>query len=857
MAAQSQAFAQPTPMMSQFLKIKAQHPHELLFYRMGDFYELFFDDAKQAAALLDITLTARGKSAGQPIPMAGVPFHAAEAYLAKCVAAGLSVAICEQIGDPASSKGPVERRVVRVVTPGTVSDEALLDARHQPLLAAIHCDGDRYGLAWLAMASGEFRVAEAIGAAELQDILAPLDIAELLYAENAALPELLAGIAAQRERASLDFAHDCASETLAAQFDCRDIDALGLAPYPLATCAAGALLQYAQTTQGGQLTHLRSIGIDHRSDYLLIDAASRRNLELEHNMAGGRRNSLLGVIDTAITPMGSRLLKQWLARPLASIDAIEQRQQAIAALLQDYHFETLREALAPVSDVERILTRVSLRSARPRDLTRLADSLAALPSINRALAQANADNMIAPLSAAQEFPYLVDLLKHALKENPPATVRDGGVLADGYDSELDALRALGNDASEFLLAMEKSEREKTGIASLKVGYNRVHGYYIEISRGQSDAAPQHYQRRQTLKNAERFITPELKSFEDKALSAKGKALAREKMLYEQLLEQLAEQLAALGACSTATAQHDALAALAERADKLQWRAPKIEKRPGIVIRQGRHPIVEQVLREPFIPNDVQLDKNTRMLVITGPNMGGKSTYMRQVALLTILAHMGSYVPAEAMTLGLVDQVFTRIGSSDDLAGGRSTFMVEMSETANILHNATANSLVLMDEIGRGTSTFDGLSLAWSCAEYLAQTSHAFTLFATHYFELTALPETNSSIANVHLDATEFGDDIVFMHAVKAGPASRSYGIQVAKLAGLPRATIDAARSKLEQLEYRSVASANASQPASPQPDLFSQPHDQLGKAIDALDPDALTPRDALDALYRLKSLRDR
>ncbi|RZV49195.1 MAG: DNA mismatch repair protein MutS, partial [Pseudomonadales bacterium] len=646
-----------TPMMRQYLKVKAQHPNELVFYRMGDFYELFYDDAKKAAALLDITLTARGKSAGKPIPMAGVPFHAAEGYLAKCVAAGLSVAICEQVGDPATGKGPVERKVMRVVTPGTVSDEALLDARQQPLLLAIHVEGTRYGLAWLAMASGEFTISEASGIDELHDVLAPLEIAELLHADNTCLPDAITGNKPIRECAALEFASDSANSALADHFNCAGADALGLAAYPLAACAAGALLRYANATQSGGLQHLRSINIDHRSDYLLVDAASRRNLELDVNMSGGTRNSLFGVIDTAITPMGSRLLKRWLARPLADTRAIQQRQRAIAALLNDYRFEPLREAFAPVGDMERILTRVSLRSARPRDLTRLAESLASLAAINAAMQTiANGEEINANskrsnnvlLGKVQEFPDLAALLARALKENPPATIRDGGMIADAYDSELDELRALGNDASDFLLALEKEEREKTGLSTLKVGYNRVHGYYIEISRAQSDGAPDTYQRRQTLKNAERFITPELKAFEDKALSAKSKALAREKMLYEVLLDTLAEQLAELGECAATLASHDALAALAERADKLQWREPKMEKRPGIVIRQGRHPIVEQVLQEPFIPNDVQLDNETRMLVITGPNMGGKSTYMRQVALLVILAHMGSYVPAESM-----------------------------------------------------------------------------------------------------------------------------------------------------------------------------------------------------------------
>ncbi|NNL57293.1 MAG: DNA mismatch repair protein MutS [Pseudomonadales bacterium] len=841
-------------MMRQYMKIKAQHPQELVFYRMGDFYELFYDDAVRASELLDITLTARGKSAGEPIPMAGIPYHSADGYLAKCIAAGLSVAICEQVGDPATSKGPVERRVQRIVTPGTVSDEDLLDAKAEPLLVAVHHDAGRYGVSWLAMASGQFCMAGADNSEELAAILAPLDIAELLCVNRDLLPDGQLMPLALREREAFEFDPDTTRQTLTEHFASHDLSAFGGERCPLGVCAAGALLHYAHSTQNGKLDHIQQLRLENRSDHLLIDAASRRNLELESSLSGGTRNSLLGVLDNANTAMGSRLLRQWLLKPLNNIDAIGQRQAAIAALLHDYRFEPLREELNAVGDMQRILTRVTLRSARPRDLTRLGQSLHALPGLNARL-QALGDTDNPALACVQEFAELDALLAAALVDNPPMTTREGGVIADGYDAELDELRALGNNNHDFLLTLEQTERDKTGLSSLKVGYNRVHGYHIEISRSQSERAPLEYQRRQTLKNDERFITPELKAFEDKALSAKSKSLAREKYLYEQLLDTLNQHIVALRCTADAIATIDVLATLAERADALQWRAPKLETRPGIVIEQGRHPVVEQVSQEAFIPNDVHLDNNTRMLVITGPNMGGKSTFMRQVALITLLAHMGSYVPAASARLGVVDQVFTRIGSSDDLASGRSTFMVEMTETANILHHASANSLVLMDEIGRGTSTFDGLALAWSCANYLAEKIGAFTLFATHYFELTSLPETHPRIANVHLDATEFGDDIVFMHSVKPGPASRSYGIQVAKLAGLPKPAINFAREKLQQLEStgHSVATDQSnSKAATPQPDLFSQAPSAVEAALEQLALDDLSPREALNLLYELK-----
>lgn len=858
-----------TPMMRQFLKIKAQHPNELLFYRMGDFYELFYDDAKRASELLDLTLTARGKSGGKPIPMAGIPYHAADGYLAKCVNAGLSVAICEQVGDAATTKGPVERQVQRIITPGTLSDEALMDAKREPLLVCLYQQGDTYGLAWLAMASGKFSICETQSINELKTELLQLDGAEILTVTASNLAGNIVDPSIIRERPEWEFDHDTAVKELSRQFGTRDLSSFGADAYPVAVCAAGALIQYARSTQSVPLPHIKNLAVEQRRDYLCIDAASRRNLELDKNLNGDEANTLLAVIDHAATAMGSRLIRQWLAKPLNQLAPIIARQQAIKALHHDFAFEAIGSSLKSIGDMERILTRISLRSARPRDLTRLCDSLNALPAINTLLAQIEHPLIDRLHREIGVFPEQQDLLSRSLIDNPPMTVRDGGVIANGYDSELDELRALSTNASDFLLQLEQREREKTGISTLKVGYNRVHGYYIEISRAQSANAPVEYTRRQTLKNAERFITPELKIFEDKALSAQSKALAREKYLYEQLLEQLNESLIPLQQSAAAIAEMDCLTTLAERADSLNWRCPQLEDRAGIVIKQGRHPVVEQVSNDPFIPNDLQVDQQRRMLIITGPNMGGKSTYMRQVALITILAHMGSYVPAESATLGLVDQVFTRIGSSDDLAGGRSTFMVEMAETAHILHHATDRSLVLMDEIGRGTSTFDGLSLAWACAHHLAEKIQAFTLFATHYFELTGLTETHSSIANVHLDATEYGDDIVFMHTVKPGPANQSYGIQVAKLAGIPESALAFARNKLLALEKNAIgldrktnlnnennnlSKPNAANKAIKQTDLFASDYSALNQALLEVNPDELTPMAALETLYRLKKL---
>lgn len=845
-----------TPMMRQYLRVKAEHPDTLLFYRMGDFYELFYDDARRAARLLDITLTQRGQSAGQPIPMAGVPYHAAASYLAKLVRAGESVAICEQIGDPATSKGPVERQVVRIVTPGTLTDEALLEERRDNLLLALH-PGKTIGLAWLDLASGRFTVLEVNDDEALQAEIERLQPAEILAAEDAALPRGITGRAGLRRRPPWHFEADTATRLLTEQFGVRDLAGFGCAGLASAITAAGCLLQYVKDTQKSALPHISGLRSEQREDALLLDAATRRNLELEYSLAGRHEHTLAGVMDSTVTAMGARLLRRWLNRPLRDHAVLRLRYHAVATLRDNRGYEMLRDKLHGIGDVERILARVALKSARPRDLAHLRDALGELPALKQQLVALDSPLLENLHTALGEHEQTRALLQRAIIELPPVLLRDGGVLAAGYDAELDELRGLSEHADRFLSELETRERERTGIANLKLGYNRVHGYYIEISRAQAVRAPDDYTRRQTLKGAERFITPELKKFEDKVLSARERALAREKVLYDALLDELIRVLAPLQTAAEALATLDVLAGFAERADMLNLNEPELRGEPCLRISGGRHVVVEQVIDAPFVPNDLELHDAQRMLIITGPNMGGKSTYMRQAALIAVLAHIGSYVPADKAVLGPLDRIFTRIGAADDLAGGRSTFMVEMTETANILNNATEYSLVLMDEIGRGTSTYDGLSLAWAAAQYIAREVRAFTLFATHYFELTALPGHLPACANVHLDATEHGDELVFLHAVKEGPADRSYGLQVAQLAGVPKAVIAQARARLASLEAEmksgaapSAHSAVETEPA-PQLGLFGPEHPVLAE-LRALDLEDLTPKQALDLLYELQ-----
>jgi DNA mismatch repair protein MutS len=840
-------------MMQQYLRIKADHPETLLFYRMGDFYELFYEDARKAARLLDITLTKRGQSCGEPIPMCGVPYHALDNYLGKLVRKGEAVAICEQIGDPATSKGPVERKVVRVVTPGTLTDEALLQDRRENLLCCIYRQPSGWGLAALEISSGRFSLSELDNDEHLRGEIARLNPAEIIYCEDQELP--LDTLDTQQAHAMPPwyFELDSATRLLCEQYRTRDLQGFGIADASLAISAAGCLLQYVKDTLKTEIRHLQPLRYEQLSDLLLIDANSRRNLELTRSFnEQSPQHSLLGIINFCSTAMGHRELNRWLQKPLRDQDRVRRRHHAVASLLDNHEFETMAESLAEIGDIERILARIALLSARPRDLSTLASTLQMLPSLQLQLAQHDSPLLGELAQAISTHPEVVALLDAAIIDEPPLLIRDGGVIKTGFDPELDDLRALSANADQFLVDLESQERQKTGINSLKVAYNRVHGFYIEVSKSQSDAVPTEYVRRQTLKAVERYITPELKAFEDKVLSAKERSLAREKYLYEALLKQLGENLAPLQQCALALAQLDVLTCFAISADKHDWSAPELTDARLLDIEAGKHPVVEQVLDQAFVANDLHLDDGVSMLLITGPNMGGKSTYMRQTALIVILAYMGSYVPARKALLGPIDQVFTRIGASDDLSSGRSTFMVEMTEAANILNNASANSLVLMDEIGRGTSTFDGLALAWACADHLVQKSNALTLFATHYFELTQLPEQYPNIENVHLDAVEHGDDIIFMHSVKPGPASQSYGLQVARLAGIPAQAIQLARQKLQLLEQQSTQ---------PQGDLFHQPASvednsaqTLVEEIQAIDPDELSPRQALELIYRLKSL---
>ena len=842
-----------TPMMRQYLGIKAQYPDMLLFYRMGDFYELFHDDAEKAARLLGITLTKRGASNGEPIRMAGVPYHAAEQYLAKLAKLGEAVAICEQIGDPAKSKGPVERQVTRILTPGTLTDSALLDDTRDNLLVAISAGEGIVGLARINLAAGQLvltEVAPGLLAQELERI----SPAELLLADGYQHPSIEALKCPKKRLAPWQFDLDSAMQLLTQQFNTHDLAGFGCADLTQAISAAGALLDYVRHTQRSSLPHINASSVEQSGEYIQFDAASRRNLEIDQTLRGEPAPTLYSLLNTCRTAMGARLLRHWLHHPLRDHAAIQARLEAVAALLQGDALQAPRRLLNNIGDIERITARVALKSARPRDLSGLRDSLQQLPELQQSLTSLPSALLQQAMALLQPPAEVTSLLAAAIRPEPSSVLREGGVIADGYDAELDELRGIQTNCGEFLLKFEAEERARTGLANLKVEYNSVHGFYIEISRAQAEHAPAEYRRRQTLKNAERFITPELKTFEDKVLSANERALAREKALYDALLDALAPYIQALQANAHAVAQLDVIATFAERAQALNYVQPEFTAEAGIQITAGRHPVVEQ-LAQPFIANDVQLTPYRQLLLITGPNMGGKSTYMRQTALIVLLAHCGCFVPAKAARIGQIDRIFTRIGASDDLAGGRSTFMVEMTETANILHNATEHSLVLLDEIGRGTSTFDGLSLAWAVARQLLERNRSYTLFATHYFELTRLVEDFKQAANVHLDAVEHGNGIVFLHAVQEGPASQSYGLQVAQLAGIPRSVVNAAKRKLVQLEQQNIQ-------AGPQSDMFSQqaaaePQVEVSPALaelERLDPDDLTPKQALEALYKLRAL---
>ena len=844
-------------MMQQYLGLKAQHPDVLLFYRMGDFYELFYDDARRAAELMDIALTSRGQSGGEPIPMAGVPVRAVDNYLGRLLRLGESVAICEQIGDPKASKGPVAREVVRVITPGTLTQDELLDAKRASHLAAVNLDrANAVGLAWLDMASGRFAIADLNDGDALRGELERLRPAEILLGEDAPRPDWLSDFDGLRDRPPWHFDPDSAQRALCRQFGTRDLSGFDAMDAPAAVGAAGCLLQYVKDTQRAAAPHIRGLARERREEAIVMDAATRRNLEIETTAAARSGYSLTGLMDRCATPMGSRLLRLWINRPMRDRAALRKRQQAVEALIHAGAAEPLRTTLRDMGDMERILTRVGLRSARPRDLVQLRHALKELPAVTSRVARLDSPRLDTLVQSCADHDEQFGLLDRAIAAEPPVTLKDGGVIAPEFDARLDELRVISADASQYLDDFEQRERQRTGLPNLKVGYNRVHGYYIEISKAQARHAPADYVRRQTLKGNERFIAPELKDFEDKIISARERALARERSLYERVLETLNEHLRQLQQTAACIAEIDVLGNLAERAVAMNLSKPELTGDPELRYRSGRHLAVERASTEPFVPNELDLNDRRRMLIITGPNMGGKSTYMRQTALIAILAHIGSFVPAADARIGPIDRIFTRVGASDDLSAGRSTFMVEMTETANILNNATASSLVLMDEVGRGTSTFDGLSLAWAAARHIARESRAFTLFATHYFELTSLPEQLPDCANVHLEAAEHGDELIFLHSVKEGPANQSYGLQVARLAGVPARVVADARHYLAALEARERGTGgdhpqvelalHESEPATP-----TVAEDPIRLKLREVDPDSLTPRQALELLYDL------
>lgn len=836
-----------TPMMQQYLKIKAEHTDKLLFYRMGDFYELFFDDAVKGAKLLDLNLTHRGYSAEKPIPMAGIPYHAIENYLGRLLKKGETIAICEQIGDPATSKGPVERKVTRIITPGTLTDEALLDATLDNILLAIHSTPKGYGVAWVDLSGGRFHLAPLADKSQLCSLIGRLQPAEILLSENLSFLEPRV---CTKLRPAWEFDVQRAKQLLCEQFAVKTLHGMGEETYHHAFPAAGALLFYLQTTQRQQLPHLHQITLENDDDYLQLDSATQSHLELFVSSQGASSHTLLSIIDKTHSAMGSRLLKRWMTKPLRNHVHIKERQAAIHEILGTRQDKRLKPLLQKIGDIERIITRIALRSARPRDLIMLRQTLALLPDFQHELSSSQALILVEQLSHLMMQPELYNLLCQAIVENPPVLIRDGGVIAPGFDEELDELKALSHDANSKLDGLEAEEKAKSGLSSLKFGFNRVQGYFIELPKSQAEKAPAHYQRKQTLKNVERYVTPELKVFEEKVLTAEVKALAREKWLYDHLLTELLKFIPALSHIAGALATIDVLANFAERAAELNWCCPQLTQDITIDIEDGRHPVIEHLVRETFIANPLHLSTESKMMLITGPNMGGKSTYMRQHALIVLLAHLGCFVPASKATIGMVDKLFTRIGASDDLSSGRSTFMVEMSETAHILRQATPHSLVLIDEIGRGTSTFDGMALAYATASHLAKTIRCYTLFSTHFFELTALAEEISVIKNLHLKATINNDDIIFLYHIEQGAANRSYGLEVAKLAGIPHEVL--------QLAYTHLKKHEQTAPLLPLAKTLAPPHIEspILKKLALINVDELTPKAALDLIYHLKKLED-
>lgn len=858
-----------TPMMQQYLKIKSEYPKELLLYRMGDFYELFFEDAKKAANLLDITLTARGKTGGVEIPMAGVPFHAVESYIAKLIKSGETVAICEQVGDPKTSKGPVERKVARILTPGTVTDEALLEAKQDNFLLSIYNLKNKIGLASLELSTGSFNILEIERIDKLSDELERISPKEILISSdvNPDIENIIPRNISVKKLSPWDYDFDSCYKALTHHFKVKDLNCFNCQKLSVGISAAGSLINYAKDMQKSSLFHIKSINLDYIEDYIHIDSQSRKNLEISKSINGKSTNTLFAIIDKTATAMGSRALNRWLNNPITDIKIIKKRQNTISTIIESKSQEKLFNTLQKVGDIERIISRIAILTARPRDLTRLNSALCAIPEIKKMLKELSSDKYLSELlSNIKNFPKLNKLLSTALVDNPPQVVRDGGIIKSGFDKELDELRDISTNANNYLIKLETEEKKKTGLSSLKVGYNRVHGFFIEISKAQGEKAPNHYIRRQTLKNAERFITPELKEFEDKVLSAKEKALAKEKQIYETILVTLQNDVESLQTTATNISILDILNCLAERASSLSWNKPTLTNKQGHKIIEGRHPVIESVQDNAFIPNNLGLNSKTNMLIITGPNMGGKSTYMRQNALILLLAHIGSFVPAKSAEIGKLDKIFTRIGASDDLASGHSTFMVEMTETANILNNATKNSFVLMDEIGRGTSTFDGLSLAWAVAETLSERG-SYCLFATHYFEMSNLPSLYPNIKNVHMDAVEHNDKLTFLYKVQEGSANKSFGLQVARLAGVSDTVIKKARKKLTSLESinseeESCKNSNKARINGKNDnfELFAEERlkqeekqdTEFKKFIKSLNPDNLSPKEALNKLYEIK-----
>ena len=844
-------------MMQQYLRIKAEYPDMLVFYRMGDFFELFFEDAVHAAKLLDLTLTSRNKNSADEIPMAGIPVHSTEGYLARLLKIGESVAICDQISDPAPSKGLVERKVTRVITPGTVIEEELLERKKENYLLAICTAHPCYGLAYLDLSSGKFLLQTCNSLQELRDEIERIQPAEILLTENDQLITKLDQLLDKYVSKSIPtwhFEFKSSITALCKQFGTKDLSGYGCDDQPLAISAAGAVLQYAKDTQKTQLSHVNAIQVCHKDEYIAIDSVTRNNLEIEVSTQGDSKHSLLNVLDKTACAMGSRCLRTWLNQPTRVKKILLQRHSAISEFLQLNTYNDLHDLLTIIKDIERISSRIALQTAQPRDLDALRSTLQCIPKIQKYLENYKSELLFESVELLKDHEQLTSKLEHALREELPTLIRDGGVIKAGYDDELDELRNITTNANQFLIDLEQYEKTATNINNLKVSYNRIHGYYIEIPRSHADHAPEHYTRRQTLKNTERYITPELKKFEDNILSAKERSLKREKFLYDQLLNELKDGLPIIQSCSKALAQVDALATLAERAATLNYVQPRFTESHHLYIKQGRHPVIEQAQKEPFTANDAYFDEQRKLLLITGPNMGGKSTYMRQIALITWLAYCGSFVPAGEFEIGPIDAIYTRIGASDDLSSGRSTFMVEMTEAANILNNASKQSLVLMDEVGRGTSTYDGLSLAWCCAEHLSEVNQSYCLFATHYFELTQLPELYSKIHNIHIDAIEHNEKIIFLHNVKEGQANQSYGLQVAQLAGIPKSVIASAQLKLKELESEAVkAKFTVNQPQLGLDLEEEQIHPSI-EYLENIDPDELSPKEALEILYKLKSL---